>query len=117
MAEYIEREATLKTLQKLGSRDYRRTQGTIADAVKMIMHPHYTPTADVAEVRHGEWVDGHCTECGKEAMYSTFDEPIYDYDWEENLRYSHTETNVEYQLTDYCPHCGADMRGGKHETL
>ena len=68
------------------------------------------PTTDVVEVRHGTWVDGHCTECGEEAMYSTFDEAVYDYDWEENLQFSHTETNVEYHLTDYCPHCGAKMR-------
>lgn len=48
--EYIEREATLKLLQSLGSRDYRREKGTICDAIKMIMHPHYTPAADVVEV-------------------------------------------------------------------
>ena len=57
MAEYIEREATLNVLRNLGSRDYRREKGTIADAMKMIMHPHYTPSADVVEVRHGYWVN------------------------------------------------------------
>ena len=64
MKEYIEREATLNTLRNLGSRDYRRQNGTIADAMKMIMHPHYTPTADVVEVPEsgiGDLSDGYHT--------------------------------------------------------
>lgn len=60
-------------------------------------------------IGHGRWIDGRCSECGKEATSSSWDEPIYDYDWEENLRYSYTETHTEYNYTDYCPHCGAAM--------
>ena len=72
MAEYIEREATLNVLRNLGSRDYRRANGTIADAMKMIMHSAYTPTADVANVKHGEWMDNcngtfTCSVCGGKA--------------------------------------------------
>ncbi len=55
MAEYIEREATVKLLRSLGSRDYRREKGTIQEAIKMVSFPEYTPPADVAPVRHGEW--------------------------------------------------------------
>lgn len=94
----------VKVMSKIVGVDYENGKRTAV----------YVESADGKEkfvaVRHGEWVDGHCTECGEEAMYSTFDEAIYDYDWEENLQYSHTETNVEYHLTDYCPHCGAKMR-------
>ena len=47
-------------------------------------------TADVAEVKHGEWVHGecvsHCSECGVET-------------YPENI-------------TPYCPNCGARMDGG-----
>jgi hypothetical protein len=103
MAEYIEREAAVESF--MGEFPDAHYPSWYAEKLKEL------PTADVAEVRHGEWVDGHCTECGEEAMCSTFDEAIYDYDWEENLQYSHTETHVEYHLTDYCPNCGADMRG------
>ena len=52
------------------------------------------PTADVEEVRHGEWKEAEgglfycCTNCGY---------------------------IVEYQLTNYCPRCGAKMDGGKEE--
>ena len=55
MAEYIEREATVKLLRSLGSRDYRREKGSIQEAIKMVSFPEYTPAADVAPVRHGRW--------------------------------------------------------------
>ena len=72
MAEYIEREATIKLLRSLGSRDYRREKGTIQEAIKMVSFPEYTPSADVAPVRHGRWLhteeplgwkDVDCMEC------------------------------------------------------
>ena len=48
------------------------------------------PTADVAPVRHGHWIEcnyGLTFECSK-CKYPT-----------------------EYSLTDYCPNCGAKMDG------
>ena len=57
------------------------------------------PTADVAEVRHGRWIQPHwknsnyccnCSECGGEAMHA-------DYQWDKNGIYP------------LCPHCGAIM--------
>lgn len=69
MDEYIEREATIKLLRSLGSRDYRREKGTIQEAIKMVSFPEYTPSADVVPVRHGRW------ELTVHSFYSdTFDE-------------------------------------------
>lgn len=63
------------------------------------------PAADVVEVVHGEWKklrgmappEYHgrhiCSECGRMAK----------------------EWKMHEILTDYCPHCGAKMDGGKHE--
>lgn len=64
------------------------------------------PTVDAVPVRHGKWlpkhhyiaghefVSGHiCSECGDDALNAEGDE----------------------FLTDYCPNCGADMRGGNSE--
>lgn len=68
--EYIEREATLEVLRNLGNRDYRREKGTIADAIKMIMHPAYTPAADVVEVVY-------CKECKHLYCCSAVDREFY----------------------------------------
>ena len=95
MAEYIEREATIELLRSLGSRDYRREKGTIQEAIKMVSFPEYTPSADVAPVRHGRWeiVIGSN---GKEYMVCTC------------CRVSQDLTGV----FTYCPNCGAKMDGG-----
>ena len=46
----IDANAAVELLRRLGSRDYRREKGTIADAMKMLSHPAYTPTVDAVEV-------------------------------------------------------------------
>lgn len=96
MTEYIEREATIELLRSLGSRDYRREKGTIQEAIKMVSFPEYTPSADVAQVRHGEWeiVVGSN---GKEYMVCTC------------CRVSQDLTGV----FTYCPNCGCRMDGGE----
>ena len=94
MAEYIERDATVKLLRSLGSRDYRREKGTIQEAIKMVSFSEYTPAADVAEVRHGRWgVDGVyvvCSVCNRFTL-----SPIV----------------KQLPTFKYCPNCGAKMDG------
>ena len=51
----------------------------------------HAPTADVVEVVHGEWIYNKISQL-----------------WECSA--CHEE---EIRTTTYCPHCGADMRGGK----
>lgn len=46
----IDANATVELLRSLGNRDYRREKGTIADAMKMLSHPAYTPTVDAVPV-------------------------------------------------------------------
>ena len=94
MAEYIEREATIKLLRSLGSREYRREKGTIQEAIKMISFPEYTPSADVAPVRHGRWEMNSdrpdniiCTNC--DAGFDVWKHEAKDF--------------------NYCPNCGAKM--------
>ena len=97
MAEYIEREATIELLRSLGSRDYRREKGTIQEAIKMVSFPEYTPSADVAPVRHGRWIDkgeyAVCAECGGRSGTQ--------YDGVEPIPL----------MTQFCPNCGAKMDG------
>lgn len=94
MAEYIEREATIKLLRSLGSRDYRREKGTIQEAIKIVSFPEYTPSADVAPVRHGRWEMNSdrpdniiCTNC--DAGFDVWKHEAKDF--------------------NYCPNCGAKM--------
>jgi uncharacterized OB-fold protein len=57
------------------------------------------PTADVAEVKHGEWVlnkskttgstEAKCSVCGRDCVYQII--------------------NGVYEFENYCPHCGAKM--------
>ena len=59
------------------------------------------PAADVAPVRHGRWIDNHCTVCG---MMPMGDEMWKNYDCEPPLF---------ERFMDYCPICGAKMDGGE----
>ena len=89
MAEYIERKALRDTLYD-------------ADAITMsgVKILNQFPGADVAPVRHGQWVDNHCTACGMM--------PMGDEMWK-NLGF---EPPLFERFMDYCPSCGAKMDGG-----
>ena len=100
MAEYIEREATIKLLRSLGSRDYRREKGTIQEAVKMVSCPEYTPSADVASMVHGQWE-------------TNSDRP-------DSLICSVCKCGFDMWKHDphnYCPNCGSKMDGGKNDAI
>ena len=101
MDEYIEREATVKLLRSLGSRDYRREKGTIQEAIKMVSFPEYTPSADVAPVRHGRWIE-------RKSFHA---------DGGVSAKCSVCKNDVQYlgNPLNYCPNCGAKMDGDKNE--
>ncbi len=81
MKEYIERAAVLKVLEEY--------YPGVDERLHIVKDITSIPTADVAEVRHGRWIDGVCSECGFDAMY-----------------YKGIPAQV---YTDYCPSCGARM--------
>ena len=96
MAEYIERESTIELLRSLGSRDYRREKATIQEAIKMVSFPEYTPSADVAPVRHGRWLT-HSDR--PDSLICSVCECGFD-------MWKHDKHN-------YCPNCGAKMDLGE----
>ena len=90
MADYIEREAALRTAHIMRPED----KCLETELMKI-------PAADVAPVVHGRWIRPHwknsnycydCSECGGEAMHR-------DYQWAKDGIYP------------ICPNCGARMDG------
>lgn len=100
MAEYIEREALLTKMKKLFSKEELKVNTSNDIARAAILLVEYEPTADVAEVRHGKWIDkvhkgfsvfsGKCSECKKYSGLWVVNEPYR-----------------------FCPYCGARMGDGE----
>lgn len=116
MAEYIERESVhelIERLEKYQMFNYDRSQSIVGispDDVNFGVDK--IPSADVAPVRHGRWIDGeknpvpwdeynpncplysaYCSECGKWLVGSD-----------------------EYPASGlYCPNCGCLMLGGDRD--
>lgn len=96
MSEYIEREFVLNVLCRENcGHDYEANKCNNCYTSNFI---NYLPTADVAEVKHGKWVEPHwrnsvscanCSICGAEA---------YHYDF-----------HGVQKTYRYCPNCGAKM--------
>ena len=94
MAEYIEREKVHRLVRSLkryawNNPDKSKYRTTV-DIDEVQFGIDKIPAADVAEVRHGEWIYGefdipHCSECGKEVLPN--------------------------QISKHCPDCGAKMDG------
>ena len=97
--EYVGREEVIKILEHYDLSS-GSTLGYHSGAIECaISEIGMLPAADVAEVRHGKWIQPHwknsnyccnCSECGGEAMHA-------DYQWDKNGIYP------------LCPHCGAIM--------
>ena len=96
MAEYIDREAILSEIERREALMVGDKRISV-DAMKHFIKNR--PAADVAPVRHGRWIaikvpnewdKGQCSECR-----SIFNSSVWG--------------------TNYCPNCGADMRGSNDE--
>ena len=92
MEEYIERNAAIANLEDLPERGELDYLG-VFDAIK------FTPAADVAPVRHGEWMEiwGGPWVLGYECSI---------------CNYYNEKTPTHLEPTHYCPNCGAKMDGG-----
>jgi hypothetical protein len=100
MARYIDADALWEELKKLNWSD----DDVMYHIVKVFIED--APTADVVEVKHGEWIvkelllsrckNVFCSECG----YIERKGPAWDISW---------------GTPNYCPNCGAKMDGGKAE--
>ncbi|BFL38692.1 hypothetical protein [Agathobaculum massiliense] len=96
MKEYIERATVLNLLEKINPVDFGsmfdyEAHGAVQECLREISYGvEDIPAADVAEVRHGRWIENtFCSCCGG------FDE--------------NDEGNIIQSFHDYCPYCGARM--------
>ena len=94
MSDYIDRQAAIEAVGDIHPLDYNSQ--AIANRLKSL------PSADVAPVRHGRWIDEtfsfsrpRCSVCGELCI---------------GLH------AFSYVLTDYCPHCGARMDGEQDDS-
>lgn len=92
MAEYIKRAAAVKSVLRMRRPENSVAQNRMLSIIQMDMLK--LPTADVAPVVHGVW-----------ACVNKID-PISGY------RCSKCRHIVGFDLTPYCPNCGAKMDGG-----
>lgn len=93
MARFICVESTIADLHTVG----KKYQKMIDWCIRVI---EAQPVADVAPVRHGEWV------------HDGFDIP-HGVDWMHCSICNRREPHVPAAMTTYCPGCGAKMDGGE----
>ena len=100
--EYIEREAFL---QRLLNDCVARYPSSFYIGLRVAAEEiGKQPTADVVEVRHGEWE--------KDPIAIRDDGEIYDYRCSACTARAHKGEYGNYDyITDYCPNCGAKMDG------
>ena len=91
MAEYIERAAAVKSVLRMRRPENSVAQNRMLSIIQMDMLK--LPAADVPPVVHGVWV------CVNKI------DPISGY------RCSKCRRRVGFDLTPYCPNCGAKMDG------
>lgn len=114
MAEYIEREAVMKTARDGYHSDFGRSMADLTSLREVLED---TPTADVAEVKYAHWVLSSAFEVfgGEEQAWGR--NPIADCSCSNCHKSPYCEENfldddtLEQIMTDFCPHCGARMDG------
>lgn len=115
MAEYIEREELVRHCKRIIEAEHNQISAPSSWSFayeQFIEDLEEEPTADVVEVRHGEWLtkeyfygkDGECdgwvekpAENGDCAYCSSCHE------------HALLNGGEEYELSNYCPNCGAKM--------
>lgn len=95
MSDYINREDTIKAIE---SETYRHDYlDHVIDIIEDL------PSADVAPVRHGRWIDkGYCAEC-------SICGSLWEYD-------GVLDRNGIARIFRYCETCGSRMDGDSDET-
>lgn len=105
MGDLISRQAAIDAVEAICNTP---CNSYFADAIKRL------PSADRLK---GEWVPVYAYEAfgGDYITWQEHGNPIAFHYCSNCKGQSYAGEDGEELLTDFCPHCGADMRGGKHE--
>ena len=88
MTRYIDADALIEAMTKFSN-------ATGEDMTHGIFYANIAPTIDAEPVRHGKWIETN--------EYDEYRGRLY--------RCSNCNTFVVSNMDNYCPYCGADMRG------
>lgn len=105
MNELISRSALIEALEKLRASnphvDARSRSQHNSEITACIHRVNIEPTVEAKPVIHGEWIPVKHSRGGHECSVCNSYAPSY-------------QSGREY-ISKYCPYCGADMRGEKHD--
>lgn len=116
---YIDKENLIKELEKhfdilrgedgrLLYSDHICTGEDVDDLLELVKA---LPTADVVEVKRGEWICVYDSQYGETKVTCS----VCEDDRYINGCYVGLDDEPLYDEDNYCPNCGADMRGGKND--
>lgn len=93
MSDLIERKAAIDAADRadytgLAVEDVKKVTDEVVKELKQL------PSAQL-EQKRGKWINGACNQCGNHAPYWPMASTYYE--------------------SNFCPNCGADMRGEKNE--
>ena len=91
MSDLIDRQAAIDAICSVCGNDCDKSKflyDAPQDEQIIICPEHYVLTQLPSAQKTGRWIDGMCSEC---------------------------EESTQDFLTNFCPNCGADMRGNKNE--
>lgn len=100
--EYIEREAALNAAYKIGKKEYNL--GNVSNTALVMVVEDYLraiPAADVVERKKGKWMPSSLT-----WSYYNYDCSVCGCN-----EFRQVDHNGGYKAFNFCPNCGADMRG------
>lgn len=109
MTEYIERELAVRCLEEHMTKTAQAGSKLMKSVYLMakdhaIDYLNIIPTADVVEVRHAHWIESDNLESFNTRGWKRYKKVIC----------SNCQKSNYNNHSNYCPHCGADMRGEKN---
>lgn len=119
MVEYIERDKVLEMSYCTEALSYDNPLIDVKSVVD-VQDIEALPTADVEEVKHGEWIYKHRHRGGfeRKTVYDDFGNPhtvSIDNRYECDEPYCSVCGKLGGDFLNYCGNCGAKMDGGKEE--